>query len=323
MFGRREFLETIVGATASPTVLRAKQSPSKLTAGSASFFPSFRRMKVKTAGAEINVVIGGDGPPLLLLHGYPQTHIMWWKVAPELAKTHTIIMTDLRGYGDSSKPTSDANHATYSKRAMASDQVEVLATLGFEKFAVLAHDRGARVAHRLMLDHPERVARAILIDICPTSYMYKTTDRTFASAYFHWFFLIQDAPLPERMIANNVETWLGWSFDPSARAYIGSEAYAEYLRCFANPATIHASCEDYRAAASIDLDHDDADKNRRVTCPLHILWGSKGLVGRRYDVLGVWRGFANNVSGRVLSSSHWMAEEAPAEVIVEAQRFFA
>ena len=174
-----------------------------------------------------------------------------------------------------------------------------------------------------MLDHPGRVARAILIDICPTSYMYKTTDRTFASAYFHWFFLIQDAPLPERMIANNVATWLGWSFDPAARAYIGPEAYAEYLRCFANPATIHASCEDYRAAASIDLEHDDADKGRKVTCPLRILWGSKGLVGHRYDVLGVWRGFADNVSGRAISSSHWMAEEAPAEVIAEAQRFFA
>lgn len=259
----------------------------------------------------------------MLLHGYPQTHVMWRKVAPQLAKNHTVVMTDLRGYGDSSKPPSGADHAPYSKRAMALDQVEVMASLGFAKFGMLAHDRGARVAHRLMLDHPERVTRAILIDICPTSYMYETTDRAFASAYFHWFFLIQDAPLPERMIANNVETWLGWSFEPAARAYIGPEARAEYLRCFSNPATIHASCEDYRAAASIDLDHDDADKGRKVACPLRILWGSKGFVGHRYDVLGVWRGFADNVSGRAISSGHWMAEEAPVDVVAEAQRFFA
>jgi haloacetate dehalogenase len=323
MFGRRDFLEAMAGAAASSTAVQAKPPRSSAPLQPDRLFPSFRRTTIKTEGAEINVLIGGNGPPLLLLHGYPQTHIMWRKVAPELAKTHTIIATDLRGYGDSSKPASDAAHAAYSKRSMALDQVQVMHSLGFDKFAMLAHDRGARVAHRLMLDHPERVTGAILIDICPTSYMYKTTDRTFASAYFHWFFLIQDAPLPERMIANNVETWLGWSFDPSARAYIGQDAYAEYLRCFANPATIHASCEDYRAAASIDLEHDDSDKDRKVMCPLRILWGSKGLVGHRYDVLLVWRGFAANVSGRAVSSSHWMAEEAPAEVIIEAQNFFA
>jgi haloacetate dehalogenase len=322
MFRRREFLGAAAGAGASSTSVRGKPAASTSPATLSHFFPGFRRTRVKTTGAEINVLIGGKGPPLLLLHGYPQTHIMWRKVAPELAKTHTIIATDLRGYGDSSKPASDPVHAAYSKRSMALDQVQVMDSLGFQKFAILAHDRGARVAHRLMLDHPDRVTRAILIDICPTSYMYKTADRVFASAYFHWFFLIQDAPLPERMIANNVETWLGWSFDAAARAYIGPEAYAEYLRCFADPATIRASCEDYRAAASVDLEHDQADENRKVACPLRVLWGSEGLIGHRYDVLGVWRGFADNVSGRTINSGHWVAEEAPVGVIAEAQRFF-
>lgn len=322
MFGRRDFLETMIGATASPLALRPKRPASVAGAATERFFAGFRRMKVRTAGAEINVVIGGSGPPLLLLHGYPQTHVMWRKIAPELAKSHTVILTDLRGYGDSSKPASGADHAPYSKRSMALDQAEVLASLGFSKFAVLAHDRGARVAHRLMLDHPEQVTRAILIDICPTSYMYKTADRVFASAYFHWFFLIQDAPLPERMIGSNVETWLGWAFGSPASSYIGRRAYMEYLRCFADPATIHALCEDYRAGASIDLVHDDADQGRKVSCPLRVLWGSKGLVGRRYDVLGVWSGFAENVSGKAIASGHWMAEEAPAEVLAETQRFF-
>jgi haloacetate dehalogenase len=323
MFGRREFLENVAGAAISSTAVEAKPPIFSAPAAAGHFFPGFRATTIKTAGSEINALIGGNGPPLLLLHGYPQTHIMWRKVAPELAKTHTVVLTDLRGYGDSSKPASDAAHAAYSKRSMALDQVQAMHSLGFDRFAVLAHDRGARVAHRLMLDHRDLVTRAMLIDICPTSYMYKTADRVFASAYFHWFFLIQDAPLPERMIANNVETWLGWYFNPAARRYIEPEAYAEYLRCLTNPSTIHATCEDYRAAASIDLEHDDADQRRKLAAPLRILWGSKGLVGRRYDVLDVWRGFADMVSGRAIMSGHWMAEEAPNEVIAEAQSFFA
>jgi len=323
MLDRRDFLETIAGAAVAPGTIQGKASVAEGGPAVTPFFPGFRRASIQTEGTEINVVIGGRGPPLLLIHGYPETHVEWRKIAPELARAHTVIMADLRGYGDSGKPTSDSLHLTYSKRAMASDLVQVMASLGFDTFGIIAHDRGARVAHRLIRDHPHRVTRAILMDICPTSYMYKTADRAFASAYFHWFFLIQDAPLPERMIASNVDGWLRYAFDPAIPVHIEPEAYAEYLRCFADPAVIHASCEDYRASASIDLEHDAADEGRKINCPLRILWGTNGFVGRKYDVLAVWRGFADEVSGTSIESGHWIAEEAPAGVIGEAQRFFA
>jgi len=285
-------------------------------------FPDFRRIRIPTRGAEINVVYGGQGPPVLLVHGYPQTHVEWQQVAPELAKSNTVVLVDLRGYGDSAKPQSDSSHAKYSKRAMALDLVDVMRSLGFETFGVLAHDRGARVAHRLMLDHADRVSRAMLLDICPTIYMYRNANCEFATAYFHWFFLIQDAPLPEGFIRSNVEMWLNRFFLPDVRVQIGPEAMAEYVRCFSDADAIHASCEDYRASATIDLEHDRIDTGRKVKTPLRLLWGSKGLVGRIYEVARVWEDFAENVSGGALNCGHWLPDEVPEEVIAEARAFF-
>ena len=257
-------------------------------AGTVNFFPGFRRQAIRTSGSTINARIGGNGPPVLLLHGYPQTHIEWRRIAPELAKNHTVVMTDLRGYGDSGKPDAGDNHVNYSKRAMALDQVKVIEALGFKQFAVFSHDRGARVAHRLALDHPDKLIKLVLMDIYPTLYMYKTTDLQFASAYFTWFFLIQAAPLPEALIGSNVDMVLKRFMGSVMPKYIEPDAYAEYLRCFSDPATIHGSCKDYRAAATIDLVPDEADLDRKITCPLLVLWGANGLVGKKYDVLAVW-----------------------------------
>jgi haloacetate dehalogenase len=287
------------------------------------FFPGFQRHTIPTSGTTINAVVGGHGPPLLLLHGYPQTHIEWRKIAPELAKRHTLVIPDLRGYGDSGKPPAGDNHVNYSKRAMALDQVEVMERLGFRQFAVISHDRGARVGHRMALDHPERVSQLVLMDICPTYYMYKTADKDFATGYFHWFFLIQPAPLPETLIENNVDTFLRHFLGPMMPQFIEPTAYAEYRRCFGDPAAIHASCEDYRAGASIDLIHDEADMDRKIACPLLVLWGANGLVGRKYDVVAVWRDRATQVSGKSLPSSHWLAEEAPDQTLAEVARFLA
>ena len=269
LIGRRPFLESCVrvlaGAMAAqPSLALAQTAPP----GAANFFPGFRRQRVETSGAKINVTIGGSGPPVLLLHGYPQTHVEWRKMAPELAKTYTVVMPDLRGYGDSNKPQGGDKHINYSKRALALDQVEVMEKLGFRQFAMVSHDRGARVGHRLALDHPDRVTKLVMMDICPTHYMYKTADRQFASAYFHWFFLILPSPIPETMIGNNVDTFLKVFMGPVMPKAIEPEAYAEYRRCFSDPATIHASCEDYRAAATIDLVHDEADMDKKISCPV-------------------------------------------------------
>jgi len=285
------------------------------------FFPGFQRHMVQTSGTTINVLTGGTGQPLLLLHGYPQSHLQWRKIAPELAKSHTLVLPDLRGYGDSGKPDGGDNHVNYSKRTMALDQIEVMEKLGFKQFALVGHDRGARVAHRLALDHPEKLTKLVLMDICPTHYMYKTADTEFASAYFHWFFLIQRAPFPETLISNNVDEVLKFFMGPVMPTAIEPEVYAEYRRCFSVPATIHASCEDYRAAATIDLVHDEADMDRKIACPVLVLWGSNGIVGKKYDVLTVWRDRAKNVSGKSLPCGHWLAEEAPEGVLQEVSRF--
>jgi len=287
------------------------------------FFAGFRRENVRTSGTTINALAGGDGPPLLLLHGYPQTHVEWRKIAPELAKTFTLVIPDLRGYGDSGKPAGGGTHVNYSKRAMALDQVEVMEKLGFKKFAVVGHDRGARVAHRLTLDHSDRVTKLVLMDICPTHYMYKTADRVFATFYFHWFFLIQAAPLPETLIGNNVDMFLKAFMGSVMPKAIDPDAYAEYRRCFSDPATIHATCEDYRAAATIDLVHDEADFDRKISCPALVLWGANGLVGRKYDVLAVWRERATKVSGKALPGGHWLAEELPELTLAELRQFLA
>ena len=288
-------------------------------------FHGFQPFRIQTQGATINGVHGGAGPPLLLLHGYPQTHLMWRAVASQLADEFTIVAADLRGYGDSSKPPGGDDHAAYSKRAMAQDMVEVMQTLGFPRFMVAGHDRGARVVHRLCRDHPHAVIRAAVLDIAPTHYMYATTDRVFAEAYYHWFFLIQPYDLPERLIGADPEYYLRkklahWGRTSSA---FEPEVIAEYVRCFSNPETIHATCEDYRAAASIDLQHDEADQHTLITCPLLVLWGAQGFVGRHYDLLTVWRQYAVDVRGHAVPGGHFLPEEAPDETYAALRAFFA
>jgi haloacetate dehalogenase len=280
---------------------------------------AFDQHSIQTSGATINVLAGGAGPPVLLLHGYPQTHLEWRNITPQLANEFTVVMPDLRGYGDSSKPESGVDHVNYSKRSMALDQVEVMAALGHDTFAVVGHDRGARVGHRLALDHPDRVTKLVLLDICPTRDMYNTVDRAFATFYFHWFFLIQPAPLPETLIGTHPDAWLRHFM--GAVPGIEPTAFAEYLRCFRDPAAIHATCEEYRAAATIDLAHDEADLDRQIACPLLVLWGERGLVGHLYDVLAVWRERAISVSGRALPCGHWVPEEAPLETLTELRSF--
>jgi haloacetate dehalogenase len=272
-------------------------------------FEGFDRMRVATGGGEINLVRGGSGPPLLLLHGYPQTHVMWHKVAPRLAERFTVVAADLRGYGDSSKPPGDADHATYSKRAMAADQVEVMETLGFERFALAGHDRGARVSHRLTLDQP-------------TWEVFKAIDQQIATSTFHWFFLIQPDGLPERMIGAEPEYFLHRMLGRwSAGAYFDPEAVAEYERCFREPDTIHSTCEDYRAGASIDLVHDEGDLGRTLDVPLLVLWGAKGHLVPLFDVLGVWGERFPDVRGRAFPCGHFLAEELPEETTAELLAF--
>lgn len=290
----------------------------------AELFPSFTSCRIKTSGADINCVVGGSGPPLLLLHGYPQTHAMWHKLAPRLAERYTVVCSDLRGYGDSSKPDGGERHVNYSKRAMAADQVEVMRALGFARFRLAGHDRGARVTHRLCLDHSDAVVRAAVLDISPTRIMYASTNKAFATAYYHWFFLIQPFDLPERMIGADPIYYLhkklaGWS---SGLQHFDPRALAEYERCFRDPATIHATCEDYRAAASIDLEHDVADADAKIVCPLLALWGTNGVVHRMFDPISDWKSVARDVIGKPIVSGHFLAEEAPEETLTELIAFF-
>ena len=288
-------------------------------------FSGFERLRIEGAGALINLVKGGDGPPLLLMHGYPQSHVMWHKVAPALAERFTVVATDLRGYGDSAKPAGGDDHAAYSKRAMAADQLAVMRRLGFERFSVAGHDRGGRVGHRMALDHADAVARLAVLDIVPTHRLYATTDKAFATAYWHWFFLIQPFDLPERLIGADPEYYLRRLFarwGDNAEAF-PPEAIDAYLRCFRDPAAIHASCEGYRAAASIDLEHDEADLGRKLECPLLALWGEKGAMHRLYDVPATWRERAAKVSGRALPCGHYLPEEDPAGTLEELIGFFS
>ncbi len=283
----------------------------------------FENKRISTRGTEINLKVAGKGPALLLLHGYPQTHVIWHKIAPELAKTHTVVAADLRGYGDSGKPPSDPTHAAYSKRAMANDQVEVMDILGFSNFSVVGHDRGGRVAHRMVRDYPDRIDKIAVLDIAPTATMYGKTDMKFATAYYHWFFLIQAYDLPERMIGADPEFYLAKKIRAWGRTddAIGDEAFGEYLRCFSDPDTIYATCEDYRASATIDLEHDAVDRGRKIDNPLLVLWGQDGFVGRTYDVLDTWREVASNVSGHPVSGGHYVPEEAPQETLKALKAF--
>ncbi|MCS6766154.1 MAG: alpha/beta hydrolase [Candidatus Protistobacter heckmanni] len=258
---------------------------------------------------------GGQGPALLLLHGHPQTHVIWHKLADRLAQRYTVIATDLRGYGASSKPAGLADHSNYSKRAMAADQVGVMRALGHEQFFLCAHDRGARVAHRLCMDHPQAVKKAMLLDIAPTLAMYEGTTRDFATAYFHWFFLIQPAPLPETLVGGNSDAYVERVMG-GRHAGLGPfapEALAAYKAALRSEGAVHAMCEDYRASATIDLEHDRADRDagRKLALPLRVLWGKNGVIERCFDPLAEWRKVAEQVDGRGLDCGHYIPEEAP------------
>jgi haloacetate dehalogenase len=277
--------------------------------------PGFERFDLQTAtGVRIHGARAGSGPAILLLHGHPQSHCTWNQVAPRLVHAgYCVVATDLRGYGDSSRPPGGDNHVNYSKRAMAKDQVEVMHALGHRRFAVIGHDRGGRVAHRMALDNPDTLTHVAVLDIAPTATMYARTDRVFATRYFWWFFLIQPAPLPERLIESDPEFFVrghlaAQSRTPGAPSEL---LIQEYLRCYRVPGTIHAICEDYRAAASIDLEHDAADAHRRIDVPFLALWGAKGTVGELYDVLATWRGKATRVEGKAIDCGHTLQEEMP------------
>ena len=316
----------LAAAAAENIPLLAKQPAGRAreNRGSVDFFPGFKQDKAKTSGAVINYVIGGNGPGLLLLHGYPQTHIIWRKIAPQLSETFTTVIPDLRGYGDSSKPVDGENHSAYSKRAMAQDQVELMGSLGFKSFSVVGHDRGGRVAHRMALDHADAVERVAVLDIVPTYKLFHSVNKEVAAAFFHWFFLIQPAPFPETLIGNNVEFILtSLMLKRAAAGTIDEQAFAEYVRCFRDPASIHANCEDYRAAASIDLEHDAADLNRKVSCPVLALWAEQGRVHRLFDVLDAWRERCSQVSGKALPGWHYLPEESPQAVLGELMRFLS
>jgi haloacetate dehalogenase len=288
--------------------------------------------RMVAAGIQIAYRIGGEGQPLLLLHGYPQTHLMWAKIAHRLAEHFTVVMSDLRGYGDSDKPQSDPQHETYSFRAMAEDQVSLMESLGYRQFAVAGHDRGARVTHRMCLDHPDRVTQAAVLDIAPTLTMYERTDMPFALGYYEWFLLPQPEPFPERLIGADPKFYLryellGWSQNKEAEiaSIFDPECLAEYERCFSDPLTIHSTCEDYRAAASIDLKHDrdDREAGRKIKCPLLVLWGAANRVLRAYDMLDSWRKVSeSSVEGHVLPCGHYLPEELPKDVIEAFQSFF-
>ena len=281
-------------------------------------FEHFTLSTFTTNNVSINYRIGGSGLPLLLLHGYPQTHVIWHKLADILAEKFTVIASDLRGYGDSSKPPTDEKHEPYSKRVTGNDQIQLMKHLGYDTFYLVGHDRGGRVGHRMALDHPDAIQKLVVMDIAPTYTMYKTTDMEFASAYYHWFFLIQPHDMPEKMIGAHPQFYLkkkfrSWGRDEDA---FTAEAMAEYIRCF-TPEAIHASCEDYRASASIDLEHDQMDINQgnKINCPLLCLWGSKGFVGGKYDVIAEWAKWADDVVGRAIPCGHYLPEEAPEETL--------
>ncbi|MEJ8811320.1 alpha/beta hydrolase [Variovorax ureilyticus] len=287
---------------------------------------SFSSFDLSRDGVRLHGKAGGRGAPLLLLHGHPQTHAIWHRVAPLLAQRFNVVMMDLRGYGDSGRPEADEGHVRYSKREMALDALAVMRAHGFERFGVLAHDRGARVAHRLAADHPQAVERMLLLDIAPTLAMYQNTTEAFARAYWHWFFLIQPPPLPEALVASDPGRYVR-SVMGGRHAGLGPfapEALAEYERCAAIDGTARAICEDYRASATIDLEHDRADiaAGRKLDMPLRVLWGAHGVVGRCFDVLALWRERAQYVTGGTLPCGHYIPEEAPAELVAEAFSFF-
>ena len=316
---RRELL-TAIGASyvvsgfgravdASPAA-SAAALPQAPAADTLRFFPGFKTFDVKTSGAVIHGVVGGSGPPILLLHGAPQTHVTWRLVAPELAKTHTVIAPDLRGYGDSSKPADGESHVNYSKRSMAADQVEVMKHFGFDRFPVVGQDRGGRVGHRLALDHADRVTALAVLDIVPTYYHYTHVTIEFVQAYFHWFNYLRPAPGPENDLKAQTEAQL-------ARAT--SDVQREYLRTSSQADSIHGMCEDYRAGASIDLKHDEADLSKKIGCPLLVLWSERGPIGRLFDLMKIWGDRGSKVTGKGLPGGHYLQEDVPEQVLAEVR----
>jgi len=334
---RREFLKNSMMMAVAPVAGTALLSPN-LSGGAGStqqahaeFFPGFKTEEIKTSGTTIHTVYGGsrNGAPLLLLHGIPETHILWRKVAPALAQDYFLVMTDLRGYGDSGKPPGGGDHFAYSKRAMAQDQVEVMKHLGFEKFALVGHDRGGRAAHRLALDHPEVLSKLVILDIVPTYLLYQHITQELATIFYHWFLLVQPPPFPETMLQNSAEyflkctlLWLGGHpITEPVPDFVGAEAFQEYLRTFRQPETIRAICEDYRAAASIDLEHDKADLDKKIQCPLLVLWSEKGPFHRMYNVLQTWQDRAVTAQGKAMPTGHFLPEQMPAELTQELKAF--
>jgi haloacetate dehalogenase len=288
-------------------------------------FDEFRLDMIDTGGIQVRARVGGDGPPLLLLHGNPQTHLMWRKVAPRLAEHFTVVAPDLRGYGKTSKPEASPGHEAYSKRVMAVDQIDLMARLGHDRFSVAGHDRGGRVAYRLALDHPAVVERLAVLDIIPTGEMFDRGGREFGLSHYHWFFLAQPAPLPETLISADAEWWWRWhtTRGPDTSHFDG--AIDDYLECIADPETVRGICEDYRAGATIDYQHDREDKEagRRIQCPVLALWAGGGAIDRWYDVLAVWRDWASDVDGTPMPCGHYLPEEAPNETAAALLTFFA
>ena len=288
-------------------------------------FAGFEKQTRRVNGVDIAYRMGGNGPALLLLHGHPQTHMIWHKVAGTLAQHFTVIAADLRGYGDSGKPDDDAEHFNYAKRTMAADMAELMSALGFERFKVLAHDRGARVAHRLGVDHAARVERMVLLDIAPTLAMYRGTNEAFARSYWHWFFLIRPQPLPEMLIQADPAQYLKsvMGARSAGMAPFAPEALAEYERCLALPGTATGICGDYRASATIDLEHDqaDIDADVKLTCPINVMWGAQGAIEACFDALAEWRKVATQVEGKALPCGHYIAEEVPDLLLEEALPF--
>jgi len=292
-------------------------------------FPGFEQKRITVSSddgpIEIACQVGGNGPPILLLHGFPQTKAIWELAAPELAKSFTVVASDLRGYGQSSKPHGKADHSTYSKRSMAADQHALMQSLGYQQFFLLGHDRGGRVSHRLAMDFPDSVLRLMVLDISPTLTMYDNTTMEFAKGYWHWFFLIQPEPIPETLIAANPEFWIKQHMGRHAGTGIFSpERWAEYLAGASNPQSMHSMCEDYRAAASIDLVHDRADRSagKKLKIPLRVLWGEHGLVHKCFKPIEDWKAVAVNVSGKTVSCGHYIPEELPSELVTDAKQFF-
>ena len=286
-------------------------------------FKGFKKKFIKVNKGKIFCRIGGKGPPLLLLHGYPQTHFIWHKTANELSKYFTIIAADLRGYGSSFVLKSDNKHFNYSKREMAKDMVQLMDKLGFKKFCIAGHDRGGRVAHRLARDYRKKVIAMSVLDICPTIDMYEQTEKNFAKAYFHWFFLIQPKFLPEKMIKSDPKKWMKSCLDKWSGKHSFGRVEEEYLKCFKQFKRIHGSCEDYRASATIDLNHDRKDRNKKLNIPIQVLWGKKGVIEKLFKPIKIWQKYSKKkVTGFAINSGHFIPEQNPNETIKRLTNFF-